>query len=80
MYVFASSPLETLRTPRMTFEAPSRTMWFAASRPRPVFEPVMMTVWLEKDWVGGGTCTKSWERVRERKAPGLRWAIVGVGE
>lgn len=45
-------PLETVRTPRMTFEAPRRRMWRAASRPKPVLEPVTMTVWSEKEEVG----------------------------
>lgn len=40
----AASPLEMLRTARMTCEAERRTKCLAASNPRPVLEPVTMIV------------------------------------
>jgi hypothetical protein len=42
--VRASSSASVLRPAMMTLEAPRRAMCLAASRPRPVFAPVTMTV------------------------------------
>ena len=64
MYTRASSPLETLRHAKMTFDAPSLTMCFAASRPSPVFAPVIITVSPANDAVGTGIDTVTWLRRR----------------
>ena len=61
MEAFAVSPLERVRTAIMTSWALRRTKCFAASKPRPVFEPVTMMVWPVKELVGYGSLTKSWE-------------------
>lgn len=50
----AASPLAMDRTARITFAAPRRAKCRAASRPRPMLEPVTMMVWPEKEVVGWG--------------------------
>jgi hypothetical protein len=45
MSVMANSPFWILLQPRMTFEELRRTKCLAASRPRPQFAPVTITVW-----------------------------------
>src|SRR5277367_6178234 len=57
----AFSPFETVRTARMSFEQLRRAKWRAASRPKPTFEPVTITVWPLKSCVGYVGVTKSCE-------------------
>lgn len=52
MEATAASPLEGVRQARITRAAPSRTMCRAASRPRPVFAPVMIMVCPAKEVSG----------------------------
>ena len=40
----AVRPLDSVRTARIIFEASRRTRCFAASKPRPVLEPVIIIV------------------------------------
>ena len=63
IFALASSPLEMVRTPRITFVAPRLRVCWAVARPRPVLAPVMMTVWPLK-LPGEGRCKerKGWER------------------
>lgn len=48
----ASSPLDCVRTARITFSALRRVKWRAASSPSPAFEPVTTIVWLIRSCVG----------------------------
>lgn len=54
---FASSPFETVRQAMMTLAALSRTACRAASRPKPVLLPVMITVCPSKEPSGTGIDT-----------------------
>ena len=72
MSVSADSPFDSDRQPKMTLAASRRTKCRAASRPRPVLEPVIMIVWPVKEVEGTGRVVKSWERRKEvRKPAGL---------
>lgn len=58
---FAAKPLERSRTARINLDASRRTQCFAAPKPRPVLEPVIIIVWDDKEVVGMGRERKSWE-------------------
>ena len=60
MDLAAASPLARSRTARMTLAACRRVKWRAASRPRPMLEPVTMMVWWGRGVVGYGRRMKSW--------------------
>ena len=65
-YLAASSPFEMDRQARMTREA-LRVMYSrAASRPRPAFPPVMITVWPVKLVPAGVGGMGGWPMVRGR--------------
>lgn len=66
----AASPLERLRQARITRVAFRRTMCRAASRPRPVFAPVMITVWPANEVSGYGRFLNCDFKKRPRKSVG----------
>lgn len=66
MVALAARLLESVRTGSMRCKHPRRTKCLAASRPRPVLEPVTIMVWLAKEWVGRGMdCSCARMRARE---------------
>lgn len=68
----AARPLESVRHPMMSLLASRRAKWRAASRPSPMFAPVMRMVCPVKGVLGMGSVVKSWDFRKEvRKPAGL---------
>jgi len=65
--------LDRVRHPIIIFAASRRAKWRAASRPSPMFAPVMRIVWPVNGVAGCGSVVKSWDFRKEvRKPAGLR--------